>query len=188
MYKMCMKIFSNLVKYSGRPKDEEPHIKRSVKKKKEIVEYIVRVNLKELGIDEANFDELQELFKMFDNDKDGVLSLKEFEKILSVLGRSGGMSDVVTDEHYLLSSASITTKHKCEDAMIAKNVLASEDNAKRIAGSISADQTEHSVCFNEYLQLMGSQHREQEPTAAALLECFQIFDTDKDGRISEAEL
>ena len=55
------------------------------------------MNLKELGIDEANFDELQELFKMFDNDKDGVLSLKEFEKILSVLGRSGGISDVVTD-------------------------------------------------------------------------------------------
>ena len=26
---------------------------------------------------------------MFDNDKDGILSLKEFEKILSVLGRSG---------------------------------------------------------------------------------------------------
>ena len=70
------------------------------------------MNLKELGIDEANFDELQELFKMFDNDKDGVLSLKEFEKILSVLGRSGGMSDVVTDEHYLLSSASITTKQR----------------------------------------------------------------------------
>ena len=70
------------------------------------------MNLKELGIDEANFDELQELFKMFDNDKDGVLSLKEFEKILSVLGRSGGMSDVVTDEHYLLSSANITTKQR----------------------------------------------------------------------------
>ena len=73
----------------GRPKDEEPHIKRTVKKKKENIEYIVRVNLKELGIDESTFDELQELFRMFDNDKDGVLSLKEFEKILSVLGRSG---------------------------------------------------------------------------------------------------
>ena len=73
----------------GRPRDEEPHIKRSVKKKKELIEYIVRVNLKDLGIDETNFDELQELFKMFDNDKDGILSLKEFEKILSVLGRSG---------------------------------------------------------------------------------------------------
>lgn len=47
------------------------------------------MNLKELGIDETSFDELQELFRMFDNDKDGVLSLKEFEKILSVLGRSG---------------------------------------------------------------------------------------------------
>ena len=69
------------------------------------------MNLKELGIDEANFDELQELFKMFDNDKDGVLSLKEFEKILSVLGRSGGISDIVTDEPYLLSSTSITAKH-----------------------------------------------------------------------------
>ena len=68
--------------FLGRPRDEEPHIKRSVKKKKEIIEYIVRVNLKDLGIDETNFDELQELFKMFDNDKDGVLSLKEFEKIL----------------------------------------------------------------------------------------------------------
>ena len=51
----------------------------------------MRVNLKDLGIDETNFDELQELFKMFDNDKDGILSIKEFEKILSVLGRSGMM-------------------------------------------------------------------------------------------------
>ena len=80
----CLRAF-----FLGRPKDEEPHIKRSVKKKKEIIEYIVRVNLKDLGIDETNFDELQELFKMFDNDKDGILSMKEFEKILSVLGRSG---------------------------------------------------------------------------------------------------
>ena len=47
--------------------------------------------MKDLGIDETNFDELQELFKMFDNDKDGILSIKEFEKILSVLGRSGKM-------------------------------------------------------------------------------------------------
>ena len=54
-----------------------------------MIEYIVRVNLQDLGIDENNFEELQELFRMFDNDKDGILSLKEFEKILSVLGRSG---------------------------------------------------------------------------------------------------
>ena len=47
------------------------------------------MDLKQLNIDENNFEELQELFKMFDNDKDGILSLKEFEKILSVLGRSG---------------------------------------------------------------------------------------------------
>ena len=91
------------VAHPGRPKDEEPHIKRSVKKKQEVIDYLVRVDLEELGIDENNFEvgnqgksrwvivvqELQALFRMFDNDKDGVLSIKEFEKVLAVLGRSG---------------------------------------------------------------------------------------------------
>lgn len=36
-----------------------------------------------------SLQELQALFRMFDNDKDGVLSIKEFEKVLGVLGRSG---------------------------------------------------------------------------------------------------
>ena len=36
--------------------------------------------------------ELQALFRMFDNDKDGVLSIKEFEKVLAVLGRSGDLN------------------------------------------------------------------------------------------------
>merc|ERR1712227_628391 len=139
-YKMETTALLNEVAHPGRPRDEEPHIKRSVKKKKELIEYIVRVNLKDLGIDETKFDELQELFKMFDNDKDGILSLKEFEKILSVLGRS-----------------------------------ATEDNAKKIASGISVDKTEFSVSFNEYLSLMGSQNKMQEPSVDALLECFEIF-------------
>ena len=71
-----------------------------MKKKQEVIDYLVRVDLEELGIDESNFEvgnqrqviivqELQALFRMFDNDKDGVLSIKEFEKVLAVLGRSG---------------------------------------------------------------------------------------------------
>ena len=44
------------VAHPGRPKDEEPHIKRSVKKKQEVIDYLVRVNLKELGIDETTFE------------------------------------------------------------------------------------------------------------------------------------
>jgi Ca2+-binding EF-hand superfamily protein len=47
------------------------------------------VDLKKLGIDENMFEELQALFKMFDLDSDGVLSLAEFEKVLSLLGHSG---------------------------------------------------------------------------------------------------
>ena len=44
------------VAHPGRPKEEEPHIKRSVKKKQEVVDYLVRVNLKDLGIDESSFE------------------------------------------------------------------------------------------------------------------------------------
>ncbi len=53
------------------------------------MDYLVRVDLDKLGIDEKQFEEMQELFKMFDNDRDGVLSLKEFERLMGVLGRAG---------------------------------------------------------------------------------------------------
>lgn len=32
---------------------------------------------------------------------------------------------------------------------------------------------------------MGSQNKDQEPTEDALLECFEIFDTNKNGQIPE---
>ena len=44
------------VAHPGRPREEEPHIKRSVKKKQEVIDYLVRVNLKDLGIDESSFE------------------------------------------------------------------------------------------------------------------------------------
>ena len=47
------------------------------------------MDLKKLGIDENMFEELQALFKMFDLDCDGVLSLAEFQRVLSLLGHSG---------------------------------------------------------------------------------------------------
>ena len=50
------------VAHPGRPKDEEPHIKRSIKKKQEVIDYLVRVNLEELGIDESSF-EVERLFR-----------------------------------------------------------------------------------------------------------------------------
>ena len=74
--------------HTGRPKDEEPHIKQYTKNKREITEYIVNVELSELGIDDNSFKELQTLFQMFDLDKDGVLAIAEFEKVLRALGRA----------------------------------------------------------------------------------------------------
>jgi len=88
MAKELTKSTSNLndVVYSGRPKNEEPHVKRTTKKKSEKIEYIVRVDLDELKINEDDFDDLESLFILFDLDKDGILSFKEYEKLLRCLG------------------------------------------------------------------------------------------------------
>ena len=52
--------------HKGRPKDEEPHVKRAVSKKGNDsgIEYIVRIDLEELGILEDEFEELQTLFQV----------------------------------------------------------------------------------------------------------------------------
>ena len=100
--------------HPGRPKDEESHIKQYNKNKKEIIEYIVNVDLKEIGIEESYFKDLQALFQLFDlgklqnshnnqiidefinknicilmtsKDQDGVLSLQEFVRVLRALGK-----------------------------------------------------------------------------------------------------
>lgn len=88
MAKEISKSTSNLqeVVYGGRPRGEEPHIKRSVKKRQEHVEYIVRVDLDELKIEDDVFEDLQSLYKLFDLDRDGILNFKEYEKLLRCLG------------------------------------------------------------------------------------------------------
>lgn len=88
MAKEISKSTSNLqeITYNGRPKGEEPHVKRSVKRKQEQIEYIVRVDLDELKIDDDEFEDLQSLYKLFDLDRDGILNFKEYEKLLRCLG------------------------------------------------------------------------------------------------------
>ena len=53
----------NEIVYGGRPRNEDPHVKRTVKKKEEKIEYIVRVDLDELKIDDDDFDDLQSLYQ-----------------------------------------------------------------------------------------------------------------------------
>lgn len=62
--KELTKSTSNLndVLYGGRPKNEEPHVKRTTKKKSEKIDYIVRVDLEELKINDDEFEDLQSLF------------------------------------------------------------------------------------------------------------------------------
>lgn len=48
--------------HPGRPANEEPHVKKTMKNKKEKIELICRVDQEELGFDEDEFDDLKALF------------------------------------------------------------------------------------------------------------------------------
>ncbi|TRY67218.1 hypothetical protein TCAL_15846, partial [Tigriopus californicus] len=85
------KSSSNLndIVYSGRPRNEEPHVKKTTKKKSEKIEYIVRVDL------------------LFDLDKDGILNFKEYEKLLRCLGYRLGEEQA----RLLATSVSVDKSH-----------------------------------------------------------------------------
>ena len=48
--------------HPGRPGNEEPHVKKTMKNKKEKIELICRVDQEELGFDEDEFEDLKALF------------------------------------------------------------------------------------------------------------------------------
>ena len=48
--------------HPGRPANEEPHVKKTMKNKKEKIELICRVDQEQLGFDEDEFDDLKALF------------------------------------------------------------------------------------------------------------------------------
>lgn len=109
MARELAKSSSNLndIVYSGRPRNEEPHVKKTTKKKSEKIEYIVRVDLDELKIDDEEFDDLQSLYQLFDLDKDGILNFKEYEKLLRCLGYRLGEEQA----RLLASSVSVDKSH-----------------------------------------------------------------------------
>jgi len=72
--------------HGGRPRNEEPHVKKRMGKHGEKVDLILRVDLEELGITDDEFDEIQSLFQLYDHDKDGILNFKETQKVLRCLG------------------------------------------------------------------------------------------------------
>ena len=52
---------------------------------------VIPISQEELKIDDDDFEDLQSLYQLFDLDKDGILSFKEYEKLLRCLGyRLGG--------------------------------------------------------------------------------------------------
>jgi len=56
--------------HGGRPRNEEPHVKKRMGKHGEKVDLILRVDLEELGITDDEFDDIQSLFQLYDHDKE----------------------------------------------------------------------------------------------------------------------
>ena len=50
--------------HPGRPSNEEPHVKKTMKNKKEKIELICRIDQDELGFQEDEFDDLKDVFKV----------------------------------------------------------------------------------------------------------------------------
>merc|ERR1711970_1683871 len=73
-------------RHPGRPANEEPHVKKTMRGKREKVDLICRVDQDELGIQEDEFDDLKQLFQMFDMDQDGILNLVEAQHTLCCVG------------------------------------------------------------------------------------------------------
>ena len=95
-------------------------MKKTMKGKKEITEYICKVDQDELGIMEDEFDDLKDLFKvvtifvltltlrsslqMFDVDQDGILNLMEAQHVLGCLGFRGTSAESVNIENNVYRS------------------------------------------------------------------------------------
>lgn len=137
--------------HSGRPSDEEPHVKKTMKGKTEKIELICRINQEELGYLEDEYEDLKALFQMFDFDQDGVVSLKE----------ACGMLRCVGFGHH-------------------------EEVIRPLVEPVSADTTDASLSFNEFLKLVALKRREA-PNENNLLAVFKTFDVKDTGRISESK-
>lgn len=79
---------SNLTEalHGGRPKNEDDHVTKKKLRNGEKITLNLNVDLDSLGISEDEFEDLQSLFQLFDYDRDGILNLRETQKLLRCLG------------------------------------------------------------------------------------------------------
>ena len=100
-----------------------------MKNKREITEYICKVDQDELGIMEDEFDDLKDLFKvvtifvltltlrsslqMFDVDQDGILNLMEAQHVLRCLGFRGTCAESVNIRNKNLHQSNLTINWFC---------------------------------------------------------------------------
>ena len=148
-------------------------MKKTMKNKREITEYICKVDQDELGIMEDEFDDLKDLFKvvtifvltltlrsslqMFDVDQDGILNLMEAQHVLGCLGFRG------------TSAESVNIRNNVYRSKV--KVIPIHPQIARLVEEVSVDKTQHSLSFNEYLILV-SVNRRAQPTQNALLDAF----------------
>ena len=124
---------------------------------------------------------------MASKDQDGVLSLQEFVRVLRALGKPCKLFNWSTPKlvSYIFYWETTMTA-PWGKVIIYQTFTFNIEHLKQIrtAKEISVDQTNHSVSFNEFLSLNGKYKTTTNPSEQ-LLECFEMFDTEKTGTIPE---
>ena len=104
--------------HPGRPANEDPHVKKTMKGKTEKIELICRIDQDELGFNEDDFDDMKALFlvrtnkykraktfyllQLFDFDQDGVVSMKEAMGMLRCVGFRADEEQVSQNVYFFL--------------------------------------------------------------------------------------
>lgn len=125
--------------------------------------------------------EFEEVFKLFDVDKDNKLSLQELGSVLTALGQD-------PSEEGLLKMLDSLDREPAAPVTETKN---SKWSNKKKEAYVELDDNGYDrnpkINFSEFLCLMAQQIKATD-TEDELIESFKVFDRDGDGFINAAEL
>jgi len=125
--------------------------------------------------------EFEEVFNLFDEDKDNKLSLQELGAVLTALGQE-------PSEEGLLKMVDSLDREPAAPVTETKN---SKRSNKKKEVYVELDDNGYDrnskINFSEFLSLMAQQIKATD-TEDELIESFKVFDRDGDGFINAAEL
>lgn len=132
----------------------------------------------QLGITTEELSTLQEAFQLYDFKQNGYITIEQFSHILLELGIVKSGDTQGQQLTHIIQSADINHDNKID---FNEFVLAM---FHYMPHNTTQQQQQPQISFNSQQQVFS----EKDTTDEELMACFQFFDQDHDGRISQKEL